>query len=55
MQGSKFLQAFDADRDGISFSEYLLLLTFLKIPAQAHTFMPLLFDSSMSSLSQQLT
>lgn len=34
MQDTEFLSAFDAGNDGISYSEYLLLLTFLKIPAQ---------------------
>jgi len=33
-QDCHFLSAFDSGSDGISFSEYLLLLTFLKIPVQ---------------------
>ena len=35
MQDSKFFQMFDVDGDGlISYSEYLLLITFLSIPVE---------------------
>lgn len=35
MQNSKFFQMFDVDGDGlISYSEYLLLITFLSIPVE---------------------
>lgn len=36
MQETQYLAAFDSENDGISYSEYLLLLTFLKISAQAN-------------------
>lgn len=37
LQGTELLNVFDTDDDGISFPEYLLLLTFLKIPVQVST------------------
>lgn len=55
------MAAFDADRDGISYSEYILLLTFLKFPAQVNcygslvVFLPIMRDLNIAFGLQILT